>query len=147
APLADGTHTIEVTGYDNLGAPGRARLQVIVGPGCKAASDCPTATDVCIGGRCVAGPDVAGGLGQVCNAQTDCASWICAADNGSRYCVEACKAGQCPSGFGCRDDGMGGGVCWPGFDEHAGGCAAGGGGSPLGAAALGLALLRRRRRR
>jgi hypothetical protein len=145
APLADGTHTIEVTGYDNLGAPGRARVQVIVGPGCKAASDCPTATDVCVGGRCVAGPDVTGGLGQVCNTQSDCVSSICAADNGSRYCVEACKPGQCPGGFGCRNDGMGGGVCWPGFDEHAGGCAAGGG-SSLGAA-LGLALLRRRRRR
>ncbi|TMQ18414.1 MAG: hypothetical protein E6J91_07970 [Deltaproteobacteria bacterium] len=145
APLADGTHTLEVTGYDNLGAPGRARIQVIVGPGCKAPSDCPTATDVCVGGRCVAGPEVTGGLGQTCNMQTDCASWICAADNGSRYCVEACQPGQCPSGFGCRDDGMGGGVCWPGFDEHSGGCVAGGG-APIGPAALGLALLMLRRR-
>lgn len=145
APLADGTHTIEVTGYDNLGAPGRARLQVIVGPGCKASSDCPDPSNACVGGRCVVGPGVTGGLGETCNMQTDCASWICAADNGSRYCAEACKPGQCPSGFGCRDDGMGGGVCWPGFDEHSGGCSAGG--SPLGTVAIGLALLLHRRRR
>jgi len=149
AMLADGTHTIEVAGYDNLGAPARARVQVIVGPGCKAPADCPDATNTCVGGRCVTGPGVAGGLGQVCNAATDCASWLCANDNGSRYCAESCKPGQCPSGFGCRDDGLGGGLCWPGFDEDSGGCTTAGG-SPLGTAVLGLGfaalvLLRRRR--
>jgi MYXO-CTERM domain-containing protein len=149
AILGDGTHTIEVAGYDNVGAPARARVQVIVGPGCKAPSDCPEATDTCVGGRCVAGPGVTGGLGQVCTAATECASWLCANDNGSRYCAESCKPGQCPSGFGCRDDGLGGGLCWPGFDEDSGGCSVSPGGSPLGTAALGLgfaALVLRRRR-
>lgn len=149
--LADGTHTIEVTGYDNLGAPGRSRIQVVVGPGCGSAADCPRSSDACIAGRCVAGPGAAGGLGQVCDAATDCASWLCANDDGAHYCVEACKPGDCPNGFGCRDDGLGGGVCWPGYDESSGGCAASGGRSPLGALALGLgfaaAVLRRRRRR
>jgi len=152
AALADGTHMIEVAGYDNMGAPSRARSQVIVGPGCASAADCPDASNACIAGRCVTGPGASGGLGQSCQAATDCASWQCASDNGARYCVETCKPGQCPSGFGCRDDGMGGGVCWPGFSDSTAGCAAGGGsGSPLGAAGLGLVLAsvrwRRRRRR
>jgi hypothetical protein len=144
--LADGTHSIEVSGYDNMGAPGRARVQVIVGPGCKAASDCPEDTSTCIAGRCVAGPDVAGGLGQTCVASTDCKSFQCANDDGAKYCVEACKPGQCPSGFGCRDDGQGGGVCWPGFDDGAAACAVGGGNGSLVAGLALVALLLRRRR-
>ncbi|MBC7975882.1 MAG: hypothetical protein H7138_12970, partial [Myxococcales bacterium] len=40
AELGDGTHTIEVTGYDDLGTPGRARIQVVVGPGCQSAAEC-----------------------------------------------------------------------------------------------------------
>jgi uncharacterized protein (TIGR03382 family) len=145
--MANGTHTIEVTGYDNLGAPGRSRIQVVVGPGCKSNANCPTSSDVCIAGRCVAGPGVAGGLGQVCTAQTDCASWLCANDDGAQYCVEACKPGQCPNGFGCRDDGMGGGVCWPGYEESSGGCSTTGGDGALGALSLGLGLAAIRRRR
>jgi MYXO-CTERM domain-containing protein len=143
--IANGTHTIEVTGYDDLGTPGRARVQVIVGPGCKSPADCPLDTDACIGGRCVAGPSVIGGLGQVCTAAGDCKSYTCASDNGARYCVEACQPGQCPDGFGCRSDGQGGGVCWPGFTE--GGCAVAGG-DATGALVLALAgaaaALRRR---
>jgi MYXO-CTERM domain-containing protein len=154
AELADGTHTLEVTGYDNFGTPGRARIQVIVGPGCKAASDCPEEGDACIAGRCVAGPGVQGGLGQVCVVATDCKSWQCANDDGAKFCVEACKPGQCPSSFGCRDDGQGGGVCWPGYDEGLAGCAVGSGSGPAGgpvamlglSAGLGALVLRRRRR-
>jgi len=148
--LADGTHTIEATAYDVAGAAGRARVQVIVGAGCKAAADCPGDGDTCVGGRCVSGPGVVGGLGATCTAAVDCRSWQCANDNGAKYCVEPCSSGQCPSGFGCRNDGQGGGVCWPGYDEGFAGCAAASGSPPLGslALALGLALavLRRRSR-
>jgi MYXO-CTERM domain-containing protein len=153
ATLANGTHIVEVAAYDTAGTPGRARVEVIVGPGCTAPIDCPADTETCVGGRCVAGPGVTGGLGETCLAATDCASWVCASDDATRYCVEACKPGQCPNNFGCRDDGQGGGVCWPGFDEGRGGCSIGGssGGLPIGALALGLALfavvLRRRRPR
>jgi hypothetical protein len=150
AQLADGTHTIEVTAYDDVGTPGRARVQVVVGAGCGAADACPLDTDACVGGRCVAGPTVTGGLGQRCLAATDCASWLCANDDGRRYCVEACQPGQCPSSFGCRDDGAGGGVCWPGFDDSSGGCAATPAHAPLGPILVGLGLagfvLRRRAR-
>src|SRR5690349_6541582 len=139
--MANGTHTIEITGYDNQGAPGRSRIQVVVGPGCKSNANCPTSSDVCIAGRCVAGPGVAGGLGQVCTAQTDCASWLCANDDGAQYCVESCKPGQCPEGFGCRDDGMDGGVCWPGYTETSGGCSTGRGSSSLPLAPLGALAL------
>jgi hypothetical protein len=145
--LADGTHTIEATGYDVAGTPGRARVQVIVGPGCKAPADCTGEGDTCVGGRCVAGPGTVGGLGEVCVGSVDCKSWTCANDDGAKYCVEACTPGQCPSGFGCRGDGIGGGVCWPGFDESTAGCAAGRRSPPLGALALGLAFAAARRRR
>jgi len=149
--LTDGTHTIEVTGYDDLGTPGRARVQVVVGPGCEAPADCPLETDTCVGGRCVAGTGVIGGLGETCSAALDCVSWLCANDDGRRYCVEPCQPGQCPASFGCRDDGAGGGICWPGFDDGSGGCATNGNGQPLGPILLGLTLgglvLRRRRAR
>ena len=150
AELADGTHTVEVAAFDNVGTPARARIQVIVGPGCERPADCPLDTDTCVGGRCVAGPGVTGGLGETCVMATDCKSWLCANDNGTKYCVEACKPGQCPSGFGCRGDGQGGGYCWPGADDSSSGCATGGGDAPIGAIALGLGfaatVLRRRRR-
>jgi hypothetical protein len=148
--LTDGTHTIEATAYDSAGAAGRARLQVIAGAGCKKPADCPGEGDTCVGGRCVAGPAVIGGLGAACSAAVDCQSWQCANDNGAKYCVEPCSKGQCPSNFGCRDDGQGGGVCWPGFDEGFAGCAAGSGDPPLGSVGLALgfalAVLRRRSR-
>ena len=148
AELADGTHTIEVTAYDDLGTPGRARLQVVVGAGCSAPADCPLDSDTCLGGRCVAGPLAIGGLGQGCVAAIDCASWLCANDDGQRYCVEACQPGQCPASFGCRADGAGGGVCWPGYDDSTGGCATAPTRAPLGPIVLGVGLaafvLRRR---
>jgi hypothetical protein len=151
AQLGDGTHTIEVTGYDDVGTPGRARIQVVVGPGCQSPAECPGDTDTCIGGRCVVGPGATGGLGKTCQAAADCASWLCANDDGQRYCVERCEPGQCPTSFGCRDDGAGAGICWPGFDDSSGGCAATPADPPLAPIALGLGLgalvLRRRTRR
>ena len=147
--LADGTHTIEITAYDDAGTPGRARIQVVVGRGCTAAADCPLATDACIAGRCVAGPAAVDGLGRSCAAATDCASLLCANDDGAHYCVEACEPGQCPDGFGCRNDGAGGGICWPGYADGSAGCDAAGG-TPLGSLGVGFGLallvLRRRRR-
>jgi MYXO-CTERM domain-containing protein len=149
ATLGDGTHTVEVTAYDNFGASAKQSVQVIIGKPCGKPSDCPKDTDTCVGGRCVPGSGVQGGLGTACTENTACASGQCAADStGAMYCVEQCDPAkdECPSGFGCIVAGAGG-VCWPGADDG-GGCQTGSTGA--GAFAFGLsfvALLWSRRRR
>ena len=148
--LAEGQHTIEVTSYDQQLTPGKGSVQVTVGPPCKKDSECQTMGDVCIGGRCVAGPSLAGGLGMPCSVNTDCSSQVCGSDGTNSYCVEPCMTGQCPSGFSCLLQGSAG-VCWPGGSDGGGG----GGGcdvAPGGAISSGLlfgalVLTRRRRRR
>jgi MYXO-CTERM domain-containing protein len=120
---------------------------------CTANTDCTTAGDVCVGGHCVPGPSMPGGLGSPCTGNADCASGQCASDGkGHEYCVEACDPAmaQCPSGFSCQATSTGAtsGVCWPGAEHGGGGCSAGSGaGAPL-LFVLGLAgmLITRRRR-
>ena len=149
--LADGTHTVKAVAYDVFGTAAETTVQVVIGKPCGKPADCARDTDTCIGGRCVPGPGVQGGLGSTCTSGADCASGQCAADSsGAKYCVEDCvlDAGQCPDSFGCLDAG-GRGVCWPGYDDGSGGfCSTGG---PGGAVSLGLAfaavLFARRRRR
>ncbi|MBX3159147.1 MAG: hypothetical protein KF773_24475 [Deltaproteobacteria bacterium] len=147
--LAAGTHTVEVSGFDIYEAKTVATVQVYIGPPCNGEADCPMESDACIGGRCVPGPSVVGGLGSPCDAGPDCASNQCLSDsNGNRHCVEDCELGkgQCPSNFGCLDAG-GHGICWPGYDDGTGGgCNAGGAGSlAIGLSMVMLALARRRR--
>jgi MYXO-CTERM domain-containing protein len=148
--LGDGTHTVEVTGYDGFGASTKKMVQVIIGKPCKKPSDCPNDTDVCVGGRCVAGSGVEGGLGTTCAVNGDCRSDQCASDaEGQKFCVEVCdlEKDECPDGFGCIMAGAGG-VCWPGAGDD-GGCQSNGSGGTAGAV-LGLtffALLFTRRRR
>jgi len=121
--LGNGTHKVEVTGYDAQGTPGKSTVEVVIGPPCTKPSDCSNNTDTCIGGRCVPGPGVQGGLGMACTDSTQCASGQCGSDGKNMYCVEECTKGQCPSGFGCLiDTGMTTGVCWPGADDGSGGC-------------------------
>ncbi|HEU0032339.1 MAG TPA: Ig-like domain-containing protein [Kofleriaceae bacterium] len=150
ATLGNGTHTVEVTGYDTYGATAKATVQVIIGDPCTKPADCPLDTDTCIGGRCVPGPGVQGGLGTSCTAPDQCASGLCAGDASGQYCVEVCALGegQCPDGFGCAEDGAGGGICFPGYDDGTGGCSSGGSGGAIGMG-LGFAailVLRRRKR-
>jgi hypothetical protein len=122
ATLADGTHRVEVTAYDPHQTPGKAMVDVYIGPPCEKPSDCSKDTDTCVGGRCVPGAGVQGGLGQPCTGNTECASGQCATDGTSMYCVEQCAVGDCPDGFGCTvDEGATTGVCWPGFDDGSGG--------------------------
>ncbi|HEY5950648.1 MAG TPA: Ig-like domain-containing protein [Kofleriaceae bacterium] len=121
--LADGTHKVEVTAYDPHNTPGKATVDVVIGPPCEKPSDCTLDTDTCVGGRCVPGSGVQGGLGTTCTVGTDCASGQCGMDGTASYCVEQCAIGECPDGFGCAiEDGMETGVCWPGFDDGSGGC-------------------------
>jgi hypothetical protein len=146
AALADGTHKVEVRAFDRLMTQGTGTVSVIIGKPCTKPADCPLETDTCVGGRCVPGSGVQGGLGTGCTDNGMCASGQCASDGTDQLCVEPCTPGgsECPSGYSCIETGAEMGVCWPGGDS--GGCAAGGSGGPV---LLGLvfgALLVSRRR-
>ncbi len=148
ATLGQGNHLIKITAYDVGGTPADQTITVTIGSPCKVAADCSESGDVCLGGRCVAGPTVTGGLGKVCTGNTDCASGQCGTDTGGNsYCVEGCDVANdaCPTNFACVAAGNGG-ICWPAEEDT--GCSAGGarGGSLLGLA-LGALLIGRRRRR
>jgi hypothetical protein len=153
--LGDGSHTVQVTGYDSHNNSAMAMITVYIGKPCTKPADCPLNTDTCIGGRCVPGPGTQGGLGMACTNPTQCASGMCDSDGmGHQYCVDTCTTGQCPSGFGCEyiNSTDPTGVCWPGYNDGSGGggggCATGGRGGPfvLGLTALASLLALRRRR-
>jgi hypothetical protein len=133
ATLGDGNHTVAITAYDAHGTPGTKTITVNIGPPCGSAADCPMSTDACIGGRCVPGPGVTGGLGTSCTANSDCGDQNCASDGTNQYCTTACTQGQCPDGFGCLPtmEGAPTGYCWPGYSDGGGGsgCSSGAGGS------------------
>jgi len=152
ASLGNGNHTVLVTATDAHGISGSRMITVNIGPPCQSASDCPTSTDACIGGRCVPGPGVAGGLGTSCTANSDCGDQNCASDGTNQYCTTACTAGQCPSGFGCLPtmDGATMGYCWPGYNEGGGsGCSASSssGGVVTSGLLFGALLVSRRKRK
>jgi hypothetical protein len=150
--LPEGPHTIEARAYDVQGTPATsAPVAIELGPPCTAATGC-SGDDVCVMGGCLPGPEVSGGLGHTCQANTECLSGQCLTDSnsGDHFCVEGCDlavAGSCPSGFSCIAAGPTG-VCWP--DEVSGCCDTGvRNRTPVGAMLLGLGLvvlvLRRRR--
>jgi MYXO-CTERM domain-containing protein len=144
--LADGVQNVEARAYDIYDAQGVATIQVTQGVPCQSAAQCPEG-DTCVDGRCVLGPGQAGGLGETCATNEECASRQCGRDGDTAFCAETCELGArgCPDGFGCREAGDHG-VCWPGYDDG-GGCSAGGHGRPLWIALALLALLAARRRR
>lgn len=149
--VGQGRLIVEVRAVDNFDAVGTDSIHVVLGDPCFGAADC-AGDETCVDGRCVPGPGTPGGLGEICSANGDCASELCADDGeGERYCVERCRLGQhgCPPGYGCRDSGDYG-VCWPGYDDSSGcGCGAGGDSAPLLSLLFvaGLWLLLGRRRR
>ena len=144
--LPEGPHTIETRAFDVQQTTASAMASIDLGPPCTAASGC-TDGEVCVMGGCVSGPSLPGGLGVFCQADTECLSGSCVADNtGTKACVEACdlSAGSCPDGFTCLQSSADAGVCWR--DDSGGCCDAGG--SPAGPTLLGfgvLALTLRRR--
>jgi MYXO-CTERM domain-containing protein len=142
--LGDGTHHVEVRGYDLQNTPGSGFIDVVIGAPCTKPGDCGQ-DKTCVDGRCVAAPGTPGGLGEVCTDPTMCASGICGNDGaGNAYCTEQCdlSANGCPSGFSCLPTGGDQGVCWPGGDNgtSAGGCNAEGG-DASGPMMIGLGLL------
>jgi hypothetical protein len=148
--LEEGAHHVQAIAYDVQGGVANADLDVDVGPPCTSNGSCNDG-ESCVMSVCVAGKGTPGGMGNVCNANTECLSDQCAQLDGEKECVEACDpsvADACGSGFSCIDNGQGGGVCW--YDGGGGGCCDAGGAGPLGpsalAFALGTMLFRRRRR-
>jgi hypothetical protein len=146
--LADGAHHVEVVAYDPHQTAGSDSVDIVIGKPCEDNDDCPFETDVCVGGRCAAGPDVDGGLGTTCTDSSGCKSNQCVTDGTDSYCVESCESGQCPDGFGCLDTGSETGVCWPGVDDGGGcGCQSSRGGPAGMALALFVMVVTCKRRR
>jgi hypothetical protein len=146
--LGRGAHVLEARATDVQGVVNSQMINVTEGPPCTADKGC-TGTDACANGVCVPGPGEPGGLGDACQADTECLSHRCA-DGGEpvKHCVESCTLGKsatCPNDFACVPAGTEG-VCWP----SPGGCCDANA-RPHGPAVLGLGVLalvmRRRRRR
>ena len=146
ADLAGGDHTLTVVARDPADRELTGEVTVHVTPKCTAATSCAKGFS-CLGGYCLPGADVAGGLGAECAGNGECITGTCGSDGTTMLCTGACDAGNaCPSGFQCLAASGGAGVCWPAPDD--GGCSTGSGNSPL-LALLGLGalvMLTRRRR-
>lgn len=141
ADIAPGKHTIAVSGTDFGDRAASDTVEVTVLSACAPGAACAAGFS-CLGGTCLPGADVAGGLGASCTDNAECITGSCASDGTTQLCTSACDAGNtCPSGFECTSN-----VCWPTADDG-GGCQVGGGslGAWLGLAGL-LSLVRRRRR-
>ncbi len=149
--LGEGTHHVEITAYDIYNTSAKAFVDVIIGMGCHSPADCPNTTDTCVGGACIAGSGVPGGLGAACTDSSQCLDGECANGNMGQVCVVACNTGGCPSGYGCvTAAGSMAGVCYPGFDDGTGGggggCSTSGGSVSFGLGFAALLVTRRRRR-
>jgi MYXO-CTERM domain-containing protein len=148
ATLAGGDHTIAITGTDGGGRTVTEMVNVHVTATCGAATPCNGGFH-CLGGFCLPGKQIDGGLGADCTSNDTCITNSCGSANGEQLCTAQCDSGStCPDGFTCLGANAEGGVCWPVTDD--GGCAAGGDAGAPGflLAGLGfLALASRRRRR
>jgi uncharacterized protein (TIGR03382 family) len=147
--ITGGDHTVTVRGSDSGGRMAMTSVSVHVTPACSAAMPCANSLN-CLGGFCLPGANVDGGLGATCTTNEACITGSCGSNGDEQRCTGTCDEGQtCPAGFDCLGASTGGGVCWPSPDG--GGCAASGPGSPAPVfmlAGLGvLAIVVRKRRR
>jgi MYXO-CTERM domain-containing protein len=144
--VAGGQHTFAVHATDIAARDMEASVTVNVTPACGADGRCSDGFH-CLGGYCLPGADVDGGLGAACTDNTSCVTGMCGSDGTDQLCTGTCDDGMsCPSGFACLAAAGGNGVCWPSADS--GGCATSTGGSPaLVLFGLGALVLVRRRRR
>jgi uncharacterized protein (TIGR03382 family) len=144
ANLAAGAHTIAVAVTDFADRQASATVSVNVMSSCGAGLAACASGFHCLGGLCLPGKGVDGGLGESCTSNDQCVTGSCGSDGDTMACTASCDAGEsCPDGFECLGS-NGAGVCWP---ASSGGCSSTGGGSPwfaLGLCALALGLRRRR---
>lgn len=118
-----------------------------IGEGCSENTDCanfycflgvcsepcnPETVGACPGGgvcqvgalACRGACGAAGSLGDPCDANTQCASGMCAASGEDRFCTNLCDASSpCPEGYGCTSAGAVD-VCVPNGGALGGECAA-----------------------
>jgi uncharacterized protein (TIGR03382 family) len=145
--LDGGQHTLELVATDTaertlMSAP----ITINVVGRCVGSGDCTDGTH-CLGGFCLPGANVTGGLGATCTTSEDCITEACGSDGEASRCTATCDAGgTCPSGYACLEAGAAS-VCWP-DDSGGGGCTTSTNGNPL-LALLGLGafvmIVRRRR--
>jgi len=145
--LSGGEHTVTVMGSDGAGRSAMASVKVKVTAACSDSVPCASGTH-CIGGYCVPGAELDGGLGSACTSNDNCITGQCGSADGQQLCTGSCTASSaCPSGYSCIGGEGTSGVCWPASDD--GGCSTSGGeGGPamlLAGLGLGALLLRRRR--
>jgi MYXO-CTERM domain-containing protein len=147
--IAGGEHTLTIEALDTADRTLISNaITVHVTERCDGNSSCASDTH-CLGGFCLPGKTVAGGLGAACAGADDCITAQCSSDGVDSVCTGACDGGtSCPSGYACYQAGASS-VCWPVPPED-GGCATSGTSDPL-FAVFGLGVLvvvtRRRRRR
>jgi hypothetical protein len=113
--------------YDDRDQYGKAAITVLQDP-CRSAEACNDG-QICAAGQCVLGPGVAGGLGDRCAGDEDCATAMCAfRGNRPGVCTSSCEydPAGCPLGFECADTNDGGKVCIPALVEPDAGCSASG---------------------
>jgi MYXO-CTERM domain-containing protein len=130
ASLAGGAHTISVTAKDSAAREVTSQITVNVTARCDGNTACSADTH-CLGGYCLPGAKVAGGLGAACTNNAECITGSCGSDGTNMLCTAACDSGAtCPGGFTCYETSPGAGVCWP-AEEEKGGCSTSGNQSPL----------------
>lgn len=149
ATMAGGDHRITIEAIDTADRTLVSNeITVHVTQRCDGNSSCASNTH-CLGGFCLPGKSIAGGLGAACAGGDECITGQCTTDGVDTLCTGACDDGtSCPSGYACYAAGASG-VCWPVPPEDTG-CATSPGGDPM-FALFGLGVLvvvtRRRRRR
>ncbi|HLL24710.1 MAG TPA: hypothetical protein VK427_21405, partial [Kofleriaceae bacterium] len=113
ASVTPGKHTVTVSASDAGDRTATATVNVNVMASCAGGQKCPSNTH-CLGGLCLPGTSVDGGLGAECTDNAECVTGSCGVVGSESKCTATCDAGMsCPSGYDCLDAGNGSGVCWP----------------------------------